>query len=132
MTAGKQRMSAKPYSRSDSMRASCLECYGDIGRSARPDCLFCTSACRIQFNQRRLTRGATLYDLVMALHDPGLSRGQTRAARKALVVVLESFWTADTVDVGNARYKPIDLVLNEVTCRASRLNASEDGQSLAG
>lgn len=109
----------------------CLECHHGLDEIARPDRLFCSSSCRIRFNQRRLTRGATVYDLVMAVHDPSLSRAQARAAKKALFVVLDAFWNADTADGGQARYKPIGLVLNEVTGNACRLSAGEDVHSVA-
>jgi len=45
--------------------ADCLECGTKYRR--RRDCdLFCSTPCRVTFNNRRKARGAEMYDLVMA------------------------------------------------------------------
>ena len=44
----------------------CLECGGSFV-SRRPHAEFCGSACRKTWNNRRLIRGAELYDLFMSL-----------------------------------------------------------------
>lgn len=47
------------------MCKQCREC-GKGFTSARRDALFCSSTCRKAFNNRRMIRGAELYDLWMA------------------------------------------------------------------
>lgn len=44
----------------------CQEC-GEPLASQKPGARFCTSKCRLSFNNRRLQRGAELYDLFMAM-----------------------------------------------------------------
>lgn len=105
-------------------KAICLECSGRPDPKGRDNRLFCGSVCRIRFNQRRLTRGATLYDLVMAMHDPTLSRSQKHVAEKALRVIMNTFWTDDRAQGGPARYKPVDFLLGELTGSACRLTSS--------
>ena len=47
------------------MQPHCREC-GDTYTRHHPTALFCGPACRKRFNNRRMVRGAELYDLVMA------------------------------------------------------------------
>lgn len=44
----------------------CHECAAEF-TSARPDSLFCSTECRKEYNNRRATRGAEIYDLFRAL-----------------------------------------------------------------
>lgn len=44
----------------------CQEC-GEPLAGMKPEARFCTSKCRLAFNNRRLQRGAELYDLFMAM-----------------------------------------------------------------
>jgi predicted nucleic acid-binding Zn ribbon protein len=44
----------------------CLEC-GKLWNERKPGRLFCSSSCRVTFNNRRLQRGAELYDLFRAM-----------------------------------------------------------------
>jgi predicted nucleic acid-binding Zn ribbon protein len=44
----------------------CLEC-GLALEGLKPGARFCSSKCRLSFNNRRLQRGAELYDLFMAM-----------------------------------------------------------------
>ena len=61
-TAKKARTAAQ---RTPASGSACLECGEPCGsRARRAD--FCSSPCRKAFNNRRMTRGAELYDLVMA------------------------------------------------------------------
>ena len=47
------------------MCKECRECGGSLNAVKR-GALFCTPACRKAFNNRRMIRGAELYDLLMA------------------------------------------------------------------
>lgn len=49
-------------------KATCLNC-GKVFESLRPKgtVIQCSPACRKEFNNRRMTRGAELYDLMMAV-----------------------------------------------------------------
>ncbi len=47
-------------------RRQCKEC-GKQFEAKRQDAVFCGSGCRLRFNNRRITRGAELYDLVMEM-----------------------------------------------------------------
>lgn len=53
---------------------TCTEC-GALHVAAAKHADFCGAPCRKAFNNRRLTRGAELYDLVMVLrHERGVAR----------------------------------------------------------
>lgn len=45
----------------------CAECGGEFKRGKSAEQEFCSSECRVTFNNRRKTRGADLYDLFMTL-----------------------------------------------------------------
>lgn len=45
----------------------CPECGNAVSGSRQPDKMFCSSACRQSFNNRRMKRGAEIYDLFRAL-----------------------------------------------------------------
>lgn len=45
---------------------TCLECGNRISEAGKPK-MFCSGPCRQTFNNRRMQRGAQLYDLFMAL-----------------------------------------------------------------
>ena len=45
----------------------CAECGSTINKSKRTQSLFCKSACKRKFNNRRASRGAVFYDLFMEL-----------------------------------------------------------------
>ncbi len=44
----------------------CMDCGAPL-EGLKPGARFCTSKCRLAFNNRRLQRGAELYDLFMAM-----------------------------------------------------------------
>lgn len=46
---------------------ACLECGNALSASRQPERLFCCTPCRLAFNNRRMQRGAELYDLFRAL-----------------------------------------------------------------
>lgn len=48
------------------MTKVCKECGNVLGASSKPR-MFCSTPCRQTFNNRRLERGAQLYDLFMAM-----------------------------------------------------------------
>lgn len=45
----------------------CLECGNALTATRQPGRLFCSTACRQAFNNRRMQRGAEIYDLFRAL-----------------------------------------------------------------
>jgi len=45
----------------------CLECGNACSKGRQPDKLFCSPSCRLSFNNRRMQRGAEIYDLFRAL-----------------------------------------------------------------
>lgn len=45
----------------------CLECGNPSGRGNQPEKLFCCTSCRLAFNNRRMQRGAEIYDLFRVL-----------------------------------------------------------------
>ena len=45
----------------------CLECGNACSKERQPDKLFCCSSCRLAFNNRRMQRGAEIYDLFRVL-----------------------------------------------------------------
>lgn len=54
------------------MARECLECGGDLpkrvpGKAGRKPSKFCHRSCRRAFHQRRASRGAIVYDLVMSM-----------------------------------------------------------------
>ena len=68
-------------------KVACKEC-GEGFTSRQYNADFCGQACRRSFNNRRMTRGAMLYDLDMlaaAETTSGEARGELTARRKALV-----------------------------------------------
>jgi hypothetical protein len=48
------------------MARTCKECGGSI-KPSRQRPVFCCAACRLRFNNRRMERGAQLYDLFMSM-----------------------------------------------------------------
>ena len=62
---------------------TCAEC----GEPHQRDGLFCSQSCRLAFNNRRLLRGAVLYDLFMALrfdrHAPSVGQAWRAMCRAA-------------------------------------------------
>jgi hypothetical protein len=50
-----------------SANCDCLECGNALTASRQPERLFCSTVCRQAFNNRRMQRGAELYDLFRAL-----------------------------------------------------------------
>ena len=47
-------------------KRKCREC-GEVFEARKSDAHFCSASCRKTFNNRRMTRGALLYDLFMAM-----------------------------------------------------------------
>jgi hypothetical protein len=47
-------------------KGQCAECGQALGEAGKPK-LFCSSVCRQAFNNRRMQRGAMLYDLFMTM-----------------------------------------------------------------
>jgi hypothetical protein len=63
------------HNRPPGQRRVCTEC-GDPFDALQPHGLFCSNTCRGRFNNRRLQRGAEIYDLIMALrYERGLAKG---------------------------------------------------------
>lgn len=64
---------------------SCIECNGEF-TSRQYNADFCSGACRKTFNNRRLTRGAVLYDFTMliASAEPG-PRGALERRRDKII-----------------------------------------------
>lgn len=51
----------------DAAAHTCLECGNALTASRQPERLFCSPVCRQAFNNRRMQRGAEIYDLFRAL-----------------------------------------------------------------
>lgn len=79
----------------------CLECAVSIDhKDARAD--FCNDQCRKVWNNRRMTRGAELYDLFMAY------RYQRNTAKLlglwSLICRMASYWNEEDKQVGRRSY----------------------------
>lgn len=89
----------------------CLECGQTV--AAAGEAIFCTAVCRSQWNNRRLKRGAELYDLFMA------HRFDRKAAGEAKVISLmnrlaSNFRREDQDTRGGRRsWRPLRAVLGD-------------------
>lgn len=88
----------------------CLECGGSLG-DKKSAARFCSSPCRKSWNNRRMVRGAELYDAFMAMR---YDRHWSRAVGMwQLICRLASDWKNQDESVGRPSYiRPDDWVLD--------------------
>lgn len=79
----------------------CKEC-GKGFQTRQYNADFCGAACRRVFNNRRATRGATLYDLVM-LADAETTKPSTQAEFKERAATLVAMWKKEDQKAGRKR-----------------------------
>jgi hypothetical protein len=95
-------------------KRTCAEC-GDAFRSDKQHAEFCTLVCRRAFNNRRMVRGAELYDLFMCLR---YERGIARALKvwKLLCRMAQGFREEDQRErAGRNSWQPARKVLERHT-----------------
>lgn len=78
-------------------RRACKEC-GQEFVSGRADAVFCGGACRQAFNNRRLRRGAQLYDAAMEYRDK-----RERGGLAELTTIIDRFLQQDR-EAGRVTY----------------------------
>lgn len=79
----------------------CKEC-GKGFQTRQYNADFCGTTCRRVFNNRRATRGATLYDLVM-LADAETTKPSTQAEFKERAATLVAMWKKEDQKAGRKR-----------------------------
>lgn len=83
------------------MTTKCPECGAEF-QPQRSSAHFCSTACRKAFNNRRMTRGAELYDLFMAMR---YARGWAKAQGIwQLVCRLAAEWRAEDDGAGRESF----------------------------
>ncbi len=92
-------------------RVICRECGAAFEpRRAREDAAFCRPVCRSAFNNRRFTRGAQLYDMMMLLR---YQRGLAKARGIwALLCRMCQDWRAEDVEhrAGRPSWQPYEAI----------------------
>lgn len=97
---------AKPNSKGV---CKCRECGEHFGKARDHEQLFCSSACRTSFNNRRKQRGADLYDLFMTMR---YERGTAKLLGVwAILCRLAQDWNEDDKAEGRKSYLPARRVL---------------------
>ena len=91
---------------------SCREC-GKALNNADRRAEFCGSPCRKTWNNRRMVRGAELYDLMMALR---FNRAEAKAQNVwSLMCRLASVWMEEDKAAGRTTFKPPGEVKDRMT-----------------
>lgn len=97
----------------------CLECGNALGATRQPERRFCCTSCRLTFNNRRMKRGAEIYDLFRALR-------RERSEAKALnlwteICRLELAWQMEDEETrqGRKTYTPAKRALANLKDKGS-------------
>lgn len=92
------------------MTHTCIEC-GTEFQPKKATAQFCSAGCRKSFNNRRMTRGAALYDAFMALR---YDRGWAKAIGLwQLICRLAMEWKREDENAGRASYVRPDRWVQE-------------------
>ncbi len=94
----------------------CRGCGEPIAATARPSATFCNSACKATFHNRKKTRGAIAYDLVMAIT---VTTREERKINRALkpwseLNRLAENWRAEDAKLGIVSYDPLVATLTRL------------------